>query len=660
MAFRLFVCVSLAIVATALAQPASAQDAPAQPPPVPTETQADVDPSSPMTELPEIGVDWPDLAAPDPVIDGQPAAPPVAADTVEGERRYEVKLEGFTAPTEEFETRFKLLSTLRAGDGKPANIAQIDRRARDDVVLLRELMRSEGYYDAEIDQRIEPAPTGDRLIVTLEIVPGPVYRFADVDVKGLESAGAKAVELKNAFPVDTRDVVNADDVIAAETNLKTVIGREGFPFAKVGEPEVVVDHDTRTATLAMTVDPGGERRIGAIIVKGDKPPFGAKHVGRIARFKPGELYAADKIDDLRRALVATGIVSTAKVEPVPAVDPKLADIVVTLEPAPLRTLAAEAGYGTGEGFRVEASWTHRNFIRPEGAVTFRGIAGTREQMVSAVLRQNNWRKRDQILNARAIVSNQTLDAFEARTFEIGAGIERQTNIIWQKKWTWSAGLELVATNERDVAQISAPRQTYFIGALPATLNYDGSNDLLDPTEGFRLGLRFSPEASLQNGSNFYARAQVDASGYFPVGKTVVLAGRVRAATISGAPLVNIAPSRRLYSGGGGSVRGYGYQEIGPRDAFNDPVGGRSLVEFALEARVKLPLFGGGFSVVPFLDAGNVYTESVPKLSGLQYGAGLGLRYNTGFGPIRIDVGTPINRRAGDARVAVYVSLGQAF
>ncbi|MEH3107670.1 MAG: BamA/TamA family outer membrane protein [Sphingomonas fennica] len=104
------------------------------------------------------------------------------------------------------------------------------------------------------------------------------------------------------------------------------------------------------------------------------------------------------------------------------------------------------------------------------------------------------------------------------------------------------------------------------------------------------------------------------------------------------------------------MRGYSFQAIGPRDANGDPIGGRSLAEVAVEARVRF----GDFGVVPFVDAGNIYTDPLPQFTGLRFGAGLGVRYYTSFGPIRVDVGTPIDRRPGEGRVAVYVSLGQAF
>jgi translocation and assembly module TamA len=204
-------------------------------------------------------------------------------------------------------------------------------------------------------------------------------------------------------------------------------------------------------------------------------------------------------------------------------------------------------------------------------------------------------------------------------------------------------------------------RTFFIGALPASLAYDGSDDLLDPTKGFRLSGRFSPEASLQNGFFGYSKTQIDASVYQPVSANVVLAARTRLGTIVGESRDRIAPSRRFYAGGGGSVRGYGFQKLGPRDPiFDDPIGGKSLAEFSIEARVRTGLFGGALGIVPFIDAGNIYTSSVPKLDDLRFGAGIGVRYYTSFGPIRVDVGTPLNPESGDDKIAVYVSLGQAF
>src|SRR3546814_9719979 len=171
-----------------------------------------------------------------------------------------------------------------------------------------------------------------------------------------------------------------------------------------------------------------------------------------------------------------------------------------------------------------------------------------------------------------------------------------------------------------------------------------------PPRSTRTDTRF-PSTTL-----FRSRTLVEASAYYPVSDSLTIAGRVRAGSILGVDRDDLAPSRRYYGGGGGSVRGYGYQRLGPFDPNGDPVGGRSINEFALEARYRF----GNFGIVPFVDAGNAYESTFPKGSDLRFGAGIGARYYTNFGPLRIDVATPLNPRPGDGRVALYISIGQAF
>jgi translocation and assembly module TamA len=610
-----------------------------------------LDPDSPLAPLPDLGLDWPDLGdAPEDV------APEAATTDAGAALRYDTRLEGLDLEqTELVAAQFNALSTLKAGEKQPANVAQIDRRAREDAELLTELLRARGFYDAAVEPRV--APGAGQVVVTLAAEPGEQYRFRAVEVRGLEATAGQAEALRDAFGVREGDPVDAAAVNAGTTSVRAHIAQGGFPFANIADPEVVVDRESRAATLVLTVDPGGARRYGRIVVRPGSL-FDAKHIQEIARFKPGQPYEASDIDDLRRALIATGLVSTVSVTPQPGATSETVDVAVTIEPAPPRTIAGELGYGTGEGFRAAASWQHRNFFPPEGGLTLRAVLGTREQTAAASLRRNNFRKRDHVLTADLALSNLNQPGYEARTFLLGAGIERQTNIIFQKKWTWSAALNLLASDERGAigSTVSTARRTYFIGALPGMLSYDGSDNLLDPTRGFRLSGRLSPEVSLQNGVFSYARVQIDASAYRPVGGRVVLAGRIRLGSIAGAAADRIAPSRRFFAGGGGSVRGYGFQAIGPRDADNNPTGGRSLAEFGAEARIRF----GNFGVVPFIDGGNIYRSELPGLDGFRFGAGLGVRYHSNFGPIRVDVGTPINPQRGDSRVTVFVSLGQAF
>jgi translocation and assembly module TamA len=630
-----------------------AQEIPAAPDPL---DQPPLDPSAPLDPLPDLGVDWPDMeeGTADEIAD----APDAGIADAASERRYSVRIEGLDADVEAaLRARFDPLSTLEQNRREPANAAQIDRRAREDADLLAELLRARGHYDALVRTRVDSAPAGGEVVVTLEAEPGPLYRFAEVALPGIEEAGEDSQALREAFGVRPDDSVDAAQVTAGEAALRVELGKRGYAFAEVGEMDLALDHETRTAVLTLPVNPNGTRQFGRIRVEG-KPLFSARHIQTIARWKPGAPYRAPLVEDLRRALIATGIVSAVAIRPVAGED-RTVDLAVSLDRAPMRTVAGQAGYGSGEGIRVEASWQHRNLLPPEGAVTFRGVLGTQEQLVGAVLRRNNFLRRDQVLNAQIAISHIDRAAYDARTTLLAGSIERQTNLIWQKTWTWSVGAEIVATDERDVDLASGMtrRRIFFIGALPASLSYDGSNDLLDPTTGYRLALRLSPEASLQSGTFGYGRTQLDASLYQPFSPTVTLAGRIRLGAILGAGRDRIAPSRRFYAGGGGSVRGYGFQRLGPRDPiFDDPIGGRSLTEFAIEARIRR----GNWGIVPFLDGGNISTSALPKFDNLRFGAGIGIRYHTRFGPIRVDVGTPLNPQSGDSRVAVYVSLGQAF
>jgi len=630
---------------------------------------ADLDPSAPLDPMPDLEVEWPDLNAPDQPVTAEPAPeaaaenqpePPALSDDATAELRYTVSLEGIEqVATAELISSFESQSALHKGRKDPANAAQVDRRSRADAELLAELLRSQGYYDATVEPRIERS--AGALVVVLEASPGQQFQFQSVELPGLETAGEEAAKLREAFTVKPGDPVIASDVIAAGIALKVALGEQGFALAEVGEQDIEIDHETHLASLRLPVQPGPLANFGKLRVRG-RPPFSAKHVAQIARFQSGDQFKRSKVDDLRRALIATGLVASAEVQLVPAADGRTVDLAVKLEPAPMRTVAGELGYGTGEGVRLEASWQHRNFFNPEGALTVRGVAGTQEQLAAVQFRRNNFRGRDQVLNLIASASHTDRDAYEAKTILIGGSYERQSNIIWHKKWTWSIGADLLATDERGVFDISGVKETktFLIAALPASLTYDGSDDLLDPTRGFRLGGRISPEISAHGGSFTYGRAQVDASAYHPVSDSIVAAGRVRLATIFNADAMSIAPSRRLYAGGGGSVRGYGYQQLGPKDVDGDPVGGRGLAEFAVEARIRLKAFGGNFGIVPFLDGGTLTSKSWPGSKDWQFGAGLGLRYYSSFGPIRVDVGTPLNPREDDGRIAVTVSLGQAF
>ena len=574
----------------------------------------------------------------------------------------------------DFLDRFRALSTVEKLDSGEDTVPQLAARARADEELLIEMLRTYGYYDGEVARQVSTTGQGENIdidmaggnpVVRFDVLPGDRYVFGAIDLGNLGSA-PDYTDLRAAFEIQPGDPLLADKIVEEELDLRLALGESGYPFAEVDAPSLLVDHEREEGDLTLPVEPGG-KYVFAGVESADPRFLSDRHLSRIARFEDGDVYQASLEADLRRAILATGLVSTVSVTPreiaAPQGDqPGQVAMDVAFERAPLRTLAGAIGYGSEDGFKVEASWEHRNLFPPEGSLKLRGILGTRERVGSVTYKKNNFRGRDQVLTADLYFSDITTQAVKARTFALRGSFERVSNLLFQKPFSWRVGGEVLRTDETNIVRSGIPRppQNYLIGSVFGSGTIDTSDDLLDPTKGFRVTGFLAPEVSRSNGTEvFYLRAQADASYYMPMGSTV-LAGRVRAATVQGAEIFQVAPSRRLYGGGGGSVRGYGYQAIGPINDLGEPTGGASLVEIALEARIQTGFLDGAVEVVPFFDAGSVSIGSTPDFRFIRYGAGVGLRYKTSFGPIRVDVATPLNPGEFDAPVVVYVGLGQAF
>jgi len=641
--WAIILCLGAGAPACAQQAPAPAESSETASPPEP----AAVDPEllRPLAPLDQFSVESQQPSGP------APAPPPRVT--------YTVRTEGLEATG--LRDRFHELSALEQSRGKASNVAQIRARAAEDQALAETLMRSEGYYDAKADVVVGlPPDASGRVVVTVTATPGPRYRLGAVQVSGRETQPPGLA--RDALPLHTGQPILAPAVEAAEANVRVRLPEQGYPFVQVQQRDIVLDAATGAGDYTLPVTPGPRSSFGGYQVSGD-PVFGPKHIGVISRFRAGQLYDSRKVDDLRRALVASSLYASVGIEPVDtgrrAPDgTERVDLHVTGAAAPPRTLSGSLGYETGLGATLSATWTHRNLLPPEGALILNGVAGTQQQLLGATFRRSNAGQRDRTVEATAQVSRQDIDAYQANTATLSARVSRQSTPLWQKRWTYSAGVEALVTSEQgyDLSLGRRVRRTYEVAALVGQVTYDRSDSLLDPSRGFRLTLRPSPEISLGDGTRPYFKALAEGSAYWPIAQAFVLAGRLRLGGLFGAQPQDIAPSRRFYAGGGGSVRGYGYQSLGPRDPGGDPIGGSSLTEFSVEGRYRF----GDLGVVAFVDGGQVYESSTPRFSDLRYGAGLGARYYTNFGPIRLDVATPLSRRPGDNVVAVYISIGQAF
>jgi translocation and assembly module TamA len=612
-----------------------------------------------------------ELNAPLPPIDQFEVTPvQFAEDTGSDEKnvevRYRVDLQGLDLADKETETslksEFDSFSALKKGDGKAANTAMISARLTEDSQLMETVLASEGWYSPSIRTRLDaPADQANpEMSAVIAVTPGKRYVFSDIVLK------ADATEPPNLvadnFALKVGEPIVAERVQGAEAKIAVALPENGYPFAVVGQRDILLDKDTAEGVYTLPVTIGPRGRFGGFTTDGDLA-FDADHIKVLARFKHGELYDSRKVDDLRKALVATSLFSTVSVEPRKTDNSvgdgtQYVDLYVKQDAGPPRTISGSLGYAAGEGVTAQATWTHRNMFPPEGALIGNAILGTRQQGAGVTFRRSNAGKRDRTFELVAEAFHNDYDAYSAYTGRIAARIARDSTPIWQKRYTYAYGVEFLATAETDydVATGDRKRNTYYVAGLNGQVGFDTSDDLLNPTKGYRLTALLQPEATMRDGFDPYFRARLDASTYYPVSDALVLAARLRLGTIQGAGLFDIAPSRRLYAGGGGSVRGYAYQALGEQAPDGDPVGGRSLNEGSFEARYRF----GNYGVVAFVDAGQAYRETMPQFSDLRYGVGIGGRFYTNFGPVRLDLATPLGRKPGESRFNIYVSIGQAF
>ena len=645
---------------------ATAIPTPQTAPPLPASTTSQ--PLATGDTIAPVAPEDPQLAQPLTPLSSFDSTPLQTAADIKGDRapeiRYDMEVRGLAELN--LDDEFRSLSALRDGKGKASNATQVSARAREDEALAVRLMKSLGYYDATAVSTLQRTDQGEgqagRLNVLLTATPGRLYRLSSITVKADPTTPPDLV--RSNLPLKVGDPIEAARIQGAEANVSLVLPQRGYPFVKLGDRDILLEDQGPEPVGAYTlpVDTGPRSSFGQLTTTGDKV-FDLGHLNVFPRFEEGQLYDSRLTDDLRNALVATGLFNGVAVEPkrTGRMNPdgtEAIDLQVTQTKGPARTLSGEAGYSTGQGVRAQASFTHRNLFPPEGALIASVIAGTQEQGLSGTFRRSNAGRRDRTFQVIASASHQNYDAFDAFIGTVAFRWSYDSTPIWQKKFTYAFGGELTGTNESvyDFAAGERRRGTYGIAAIPGQVVFDQSNDLLNPTRGYRLKLNLSPETSVRGAVRPYARTMVEGTFYYPLNDSLVIAGRARAGAIFGIERDDLAPSRRYYGGGGGSVRGYGFQRLGPFDPQGNPVGGRSLNEFALEARYRF----GNFGIVPFVDAGNSYESTLPTGKDLRFGAGIGGRFYTNFGPLRVDVATPLNPRPGDGKVALYISIGQAF
>jgi translocation and assembly module TamA len=552
-----------------------------------------------------------------------------------------------------------LLDALRSAsqlvaleDRPPPTDAALRRRVEDDLPRLEQVMQAAGYWTPKLSYAIDL--TAEPAKVTVTIVPGPLFHLASVTFRSPSGEALPLLERlgPSAFGLEIGGPARSAPVAAAEQHITEEYARNGHPFAKVTDRKAVVDVAKDTMTVSYTVDPGPPARFGQLAINGLKR-VDRDFVERRVDWKTGMPYDSRPVEQTRQNLVKSGLFSSVRISPAGPPDAQ-SEVAMTIDlvEGPPRSIGAGVAYNTNLGFGGQAFWEHRNLLG--GGERLRVTAGAAQRQLGLALafRKPDFVDRNQDFLTNAGLFDQTTDAYRSRREQIFVGVERPL----LPSLTVVAGLDFEHANVQDQLR---GNEDYSLFGLPFVLRRDTTDDLLDPTIGSRQILTLTPYHSLSGPDLNFVTSRLEARKYLRLDNTgrMVLAGFAALGSIVGASRDALPADKRLYAGGAGSVRGYGYQRAGPLGPGNVPLGGISSLEVGVEFRYRIT---DTIGVAPFIEGGNVYPTSFPDRPTLLWGAGIGLRYYTIIGPVRLDLATPFTRRSGDDPIQVYISIGQAF
>lgn len=546
---------------------------------------------------------------------------------------------------------------IALGAKPPATVVGLRRRAEGDIERLGTALRSEGYYKPEITLELDSESTP--ALVTLRIAPGPRYKLQayEITFDGNPPPAEADQPTLAEIGIELGMPARAPVVVSAEQELVKLLQQRSYPFARVSERKTFVNHENREMTVRLDINAGQAAVFGPLSFKGQEA-VEADYLHRIADWPEGEPYDRRVVRDLQRRLAATGLFSSANAETAaePAPDGTL-PVTMTLVEREQRSIGGAVNYSSDVGPGAEIFWEHRNLLGQNEKLRLSATGSLIEQTGEIDFRKPAFLRADQDLLADLSGGFEDNDAYERQAIDGLVALERPLFENWRVSGGVSLEYEIV---DEDADNGEGERQFTLLG-LPLTASRDTRDDLLDPASGTRLQLSLTPFTGAGDDSLLFLTAVAGGSAYYALDadERFILAGRARAGTILGEKNDVLPASSRFYAGGGGSIRGYEYQLVGPLDDDQDPFGGTSLLELGGEVRVRAT---DEIGIVPFIDGGTVYDEPYFN-SGetLRWAAGLGLRYFTGFGPLRLDVAFPLNPRDGvDETFQFYISFGQAF
>lgn len=566
---------------------------------------------------------------------------------------YVIDIQGVDKATADWFHTLRLDS--KTSDNPPRTPGELEQEGVALENRIHKALAAYGYFDAVIEYHIDhsqPTPT-----LRYAIVSGKRYRIASVALAWSGGKALRSIDLA-PLPVHAGDPVDAGLINREAALLLVQIGKDACLLSLDVTPRLELKNQSAEVALIFDIEHGPKAKYGAAIIHGNES-ISPHAIQRAVTWKEGECYNDAGIARTRGALIGSQLFSTVKVTPAKTLnDQGEAPIDIDVKERVEHTISAGANYATTQGYGLRLGWEDRNFSGDAEKMDLSGVFAQQEQSLGFAENIPGFGANNQTLVLSGSVKHEETSAYTSHDINAGALVERK--ILPQVNVGLGGAYLLARTDDQLTGN-----QNFGLISTPGFAEYDTRDNAQDAHKGLFTRLAVTPYVDTFDLTTDFAKALLTAQTYLSsgiIGKPT-LALRASLGTIVGATSASLPSDLRFYAGGGGSVRGYGYQTLAPY--YNGtPIGGSSLTEFSTELRLRFTESIGG---VGFIDAGNAYASGIPHIGqNLYYGAGIGLRYYSALGPIRLDVALPLNGRdindsgASEHGAAFYVSLGQAF
>jgi len=538
--------------------------------------------------------------------------------------------------------------------------AEILGAARADYKRLLAVLYDNGYFSGSINIIVDgreaaaiPQIDPPAVISNIEIRvdTGPKFLFGRARIAPV----APETELPEGY---------AEGQTASLGVLKSAVANgiegwraQGHAKAALAAQELVADHPSRRIRADLTLDPGPRLRFGRMVITGESD-VREQRIRDIAGLPEGEVFSPEELRQSTERLRRTGAFNAVALSEAEEIGPgDTLGITAQITDAPKRRLGFGAELSTLEGLTVSAFWLHRNLLGGAERLRFDaevsgigGNSGGTDYSLGARFERPATFNEDTDFYALALVEQLDEVSFFSRQLDLEAGIKR----IASAERTYTLGLGLRTAETRD----AFGENRYTLLTLPLSAEFDYRDDRLNAKNGYYLKASVTPFLAV-SGSDNGVRSYVDGRAYrtFGEARPVTFAVRGQVGSVYGPDLSRAPADYLFYSGGGGSVRGQEYQSLGVAVGA-ETVGGRSFVGVSGEVRVGVT---DSIGIVGFVDAGYVGEEEFYDGTGTWHsGAGIGLRYNTAVGPIRLDLAVPTSGPETDENFQVYIGIGQSF